>query len=464
MTATAHSSSQPLASLASAPGVTQPSSGGPAHRFLSDALVARGLVTQAAMDAALDASRAGRRYSEVLIADGALSEEDLARTLADHHRIAHVDLDAFPIQGEALELVAPETAGRLGALPVAVLGTGQVVVAVHDPEALTNIVELRTLIGRELCPVVASRTQVERLIRAPRAAAAGRPTEAPPEPAVAQQPEAAAEHPAEPTAAPESPADAMPLPAATAAPSRPELVPPSPIATPPAGERIGATPAAPPAIAGRTWERPSGDMPPEVGAVRAADLRDLPERTVAAGEDSSVATVGALRERLAAAERRALEADERAQAAERQARYADERAQTAERHAEGMVAAAQAANEALAQLAEARAVSEQALRRDADELQELSRALDAERAERRRLEAELERHGDVPAEVVAHPTALRAVAPPPLPPASVVAPPPQPRASVDGPPPPSVATAARSPERARKSRGIRRMMAALRRS
>jgi hypothetical protein len=162
--AAVHTSVGGTRSLAPAPGVTPPQPAGPTHKFLSDALVARGLVTQQAMDAALLASRAGRRYSDILVVNGDVSDDDLARTLADHHRIDHVDLDVFPIDPEIKALVTPSTARRLGALPVAALPSGEVVVALYDPEALTTLVEMAKLIGREIRPVVASRSQVERHI------------------------------------------------------------------------------------------------------------------------------------------------------------------------------------------------------------------------------------------------------------------------------------------------------------
>ncbi|MDX6677908.1 MAG: type pilus assembly protein PilB, partial [Solirubrobacteraceae bacterium] len=179
--------------------MTPPRPEGPTHKFLSDALVARGAVTQRAMDAALLASRSGRRYSEILLGNGDVSDDDLARTLADHHRIDHVDLDVFPIDLDVKAMVSADTARRVGALPVALLPTGEVVVALYDPEALSNMAEITKRIGREIRPVVASRSQVERHIAD-----------------LASQPRRTAQAPA--AAAPPAPAVSAPAPAAVAPP------------------------------------------------------------------------------------------------------------------------------------------------------------------------------------------------------------------------------------------------------
>jgi hypothetical protein len=146
--------------LARRPGTTPPSSQARSHSFLSDALVARGLVSEEVVEAALAASRDGRPYGEILIEDGSIAEVDFARAMADHHGVDHVDLDVFDIDPLATALVAREIARRNGAVPIAVLVTGEVVVAIHDP-ALTNLVEIADVTGSRIRAVIASRSQIE---------------------------------------------------------------------------------------------------------------------------------------------------------------------------------------------------------------------------------------------------------------------------------------------------------------
>jgi hypothetical protein len=152
--------------MAPAPGVTPPPQDGSSYRFLSDVIVARGFVEPDAMKAALQASLAGRSLTELLVERGAIAEIDLARVIAEHHRLDHVDLDVFPVDREAATLVEAATARRLGALPIASLPDGPLVVAVHDPNDLPALREIGQLTDRAIQPAVASRSQVDAVIDA----------------------------------------------------------------------------------------------------------------------------------------------------------------------------------------------------------------------------------------------------------------------------------------------------------
>jgi hypothetical protein len=152
-------------SLAPAPGVTPPPAESSPHRFLSDVIIERRLVEPGVMRAALQASLAGRSLTEILVGNGALSEDDLAHTLAEHHGLDHVDLDVFEIDERATALIESHVARRLGALPIAFLPDGTVVVALYEPNGSTAAVELAHLMGRTIQPAVASRSQIEAAIR-----------------------------------------------------------------------------------------------------------------------------------------------------------------------------------------------------------------------------------------------------------------------------------------------------------
>ena len=70
-----------------------------AHRpRLGELLLAEGLVTDAAIEAALDEQRrTGGRLGDVLLARGAVSPPDLTRVLGLHYGVEFVDLDEYPI-------------------------------------------------------------------------------------------------------------------------------------------------------------------------------------------------------------------------------------------------------------------------------------------------------------------------------------------------------------------------------
>jgi hypothetical protein len=405
--------------LANRAGVTAPARGASSHSFLSDALVARGLVTQEAMDAALDASRDGRRYCDILIADGVLHEDEVARATAEHHAVEHVDLDVFEVEPAAIALVPQDIARRNGALPIAELWTGEIVVAIHDP-ALSNLVEIADVAGRPIRAVIASRSQIQRHLGGQ---SRPRVPVAPPPPVVA----VAAVQP-EPVVVPE-PAR-VPTPAPAPAPHRPDRI----VLLPARGE----SPTAP------------------VDAVAPEPAAEVIPAPVAVTPQPAPALAPAA-EDLAA----------RVALAEREAHEANERARRAEQRAEGMIAAAQAANDALAQVANARAIADDAAKANAMRVEELTIEVDALRAQ---LDAERERHRRVeparpsPAGTIALPAPpAPAPAPPAAPrPAAVTTPPPSPSPSAR----PSLVPApvARAAHESSKKRGLRRMIAALRRS
>jgi hypothetical protein len=425
---------------------------------LSDALVARGLVSEDVVEAALAASRDGRPYGEILIADGSIAEVDFARAMADHHGVDHVDLDLFDIDPLATALVAKEIARRNGAVPIAVLVTGEVVVAIHDP-ALTNLVEIADVTGSRIRAVIASRSQIERHLDG-----ALRPVAAAPAPPQAVRVQPAQEPPA-------------PAPALATMPDAPE---PAPEPAPPYLSVFAPSPVPDLSVSAPS---PVPDLPMSAPAL--VTVPDLPEpapELPAGGFDEPVAA------------RMARDVALRLAAAERSAREADERARLAEHRAEGLIDAAQAASDALAEVSKARADADDAARASAQlidalqsELAELRTKLDTERETRRRVEAELQSLrsaatlvapalaiAPAPANVLPFaPPTPAPVAPPPQAaiaavavelPAPPAGPAPGPRPVSSSPPAAPPSSSRPRPAASSKKRGLRRMIAALRRS
>jgi hypothetical protein len=330
--------------------VTPSAVDGASYRFLSDVIMARGLVTPSAMKAALQASLMGRSLTEILVDNGDLSEDDLARTLAEHHRLDHVDLDVFEIDREVSALIEPDVARRFGAIPIATLASGAVVVALYDPNGSTAGIEFARLIDRVIQPAVASRTQIEALIEELRHE----------------------RHPAAPFAG-MTRGDAH--------------VPQSHLRSVPAGDTVFA--AAPP---------PDAYASPAAPAAPAAPARG--PGSPAAELESHLAAV---RQRAETAERHRFEAEERARAAQELTRLADARTQAAQTRAlaaEALVDAAQTradkissaageTHDTLARLVHACEVLEREAQARAPELDGLRAALDDERRERARLQAQL---------------------------------------------------------------------------
>jgi len=362
--------------LAPAPGVTPPPTDGASYRFLSDVIIARGLVEPAAMKAALQASLAGRSLTEILVDNGELSEEDLARTLAEHHRLDFVDLEVFAVDPRATALIAPDVARRFGAVPIALLESGTLVVALYDPNGSTAVLEFAGLTDRVIQPAVASRKQIGALI----------------------------------ASLPKQGARPTPPPSAPPAPPGPRMTNTDAGAPEPYGRSVPADDIHVPASRGPDEHRPpaapiASRHPMDDRAALDGRADALRERAEAAERerDEAVERLQAAQERVRAAEQRAGEAVERARAAEEQTRLAEARARTseeraraagervdaAEARADGLSSAADAANETLTRLVRACELLEREAETRAPELDNLRAALDVERAQRAQLESQL---------------------------------------------------------------------------
>jgi Type II secretion system (T2SS), protein E, N-terminal domain len=117
-------------------------------------LLERGLITRARLDAALDeCARTGRRIGEVLADRGWVFENELARALAEQNGLTYVDIAATSVDPAAAELLPRDFAEHFVAVPVRVLSSGAVLVAVADPGA-ADIEVLRIAIGRDVEVVV----------------------------------------------------------------------------------------------------------------------------------------------------------------------------------------------------------------------------------------------------------------------------------------------------------------------
>ncbi len=350
---TSHSAKR---SLAPAPGVTAPPADGTSYRFLSDVIMARGLVEPAAMKVSLQASLAGRSLTEILVDNGHLGEDDLARTLAEHHHLDHVDLDVFAVDTDAASSIEPDVARRFGAVPIALLPSGSMVVALHDPNGSTAALEFAQLTGRPIQPAVASRTQVETLIESLRSAHGSFDDTAL----------------VVPSALSRLGADATP-------------VAPSP-GSEPADEA--------PWLAARSTS--AGGSLPGVAGEPSRGVAGEPSRGVADGElDAARRRAELADERCHAAEERARAAEELTRLAEARARAAEERAQAAEARVDAAAragdasSAADAATETLLRMLHACEMLEHEALSRGPAAEVLRAVVDAERAQRMQLEAQL---------------------------------------------------------------------------
>ena len=179
----------------SANGVTTPSRRGGSGRVLSDVIVDLGFVSRDAMDGAVrQATASGSAPERVLVAAKTLSEDQLARAVAERFGLDHVDLTVYRVDPDAAKLVTPAAIKRYQAVPVAFAGDRTLLVAMADPANVLAVDDIAVMTGYEVRPAVSSSADIAFILERLQdpnwgngsAAMPNEPVEAEPEPAPAK--------------------------------------------------------------------------------------------------------------------------------------------------------------------------------------------------------------------------------------------------------------------------------------
>ena len=137
----------------------------PAHRFLTDVIVELGLAPRPVVDEALERSRAnGVPPERILLEDGAINSDGLARARAERYGLEHLDLNVYNVDPVAANLLAPDVARRYEALPVALVDEGTLLVAMSDPANVLAVDDIAIITGREVRVAVAATDDIIGLI------------------------------------------------------------------------------------------------------------------------------------------------------------------------------------------------------------------------------------------------------------------------------------------------------------
>jgi type IV pilus assembly protein PilB len=147
-------------------GVTPPRrTGGGSARFLTDVIIDLGFVDRPRVEQAIEAARAtGTTPEQVLLDQGALSLDNLARAIAERHGLDHLDLSIFHVDMSAANLIAPAAAKRYEAVPVAFIGERGLLIAMADPANVLAVDDIALMTGYEVKVAVASREDIAVLI------------------------------------------------------------------------------------------------------------------------------------------------------------------------------------------------------------------------------------------------------------------------------------------------------------
>jgi len=129
-----------------------------------------GLAERARVDLAIEEARAtGTTPEEALLHGGVVTQEALARAIAEKHGLDYLDLNVFKVDMAAANVISSGKAKRYESVPVAFNGTNGLVLAMADPANVMAIDEIALITGYDVRPAVASREdilqQISRLTR-----------------------------------------------------------------------------------------------------------------------------------------------------------------------------------------------------------------------------------------------------------------------------------------------------------
>jgi type IV pilus assembly protein PilB len=146
-------------------GVTHPTRRGSSSRFLTDVIVEMRLASRERVDQAIEASRnEGTTPERVLLASKAITADGLARALAERYGLDHLDLDIFPVDMGAANLVLNTAAKRYQAVPVAFVDKRTLLLAMADPSNVLAVDDVAIMTGYEVRVAVASPDAIGDLI------------------------------------------------------------------------------------------------------------------------------------------------------------------------------------------------------------------------------------------------------------------------------------------------------------
>src|SRR5664279_2631484 len=133
------------------------------YRPLLDALQERGVDALALQTVAEECERSSRSIRDILINDRIVTEMELVEADADAHGLNSVDLVGYPIDAGAVAKIPFALISRHRVLGIAMSGDA-LIVAISDPADVVALDDVRAASGMQVVPVVASRSELRKVI------------------------------------------------------------------------------------------------------------------------------------------------------------------------------------------------------------------------------------------------------------------------------------------------------------
>jgi type IV pilus assembly protein PilB len=138
-------------------GLYSPHRTGRSTRMIGEVVVDLGFADRETVDNAVEQARMqGRPTGLVLVEQGVLRHDQLARVVAERFGLDYVDLAIYDLDMGAVALLNAGAAKRYQAVPIGFTGDGTLLLAMADPTNVLTIDDVAMMTGRRVRPAAAS--------------------------------------------------------------------------------------------------------------------------------------------------------------------------------------------------------------------------------------------------------------------------------------------------------------------
>ncbi len=146
-------------------GVYPARASGRSSRMIGEVVVDLGFADRETVEEAVRVAREqGRPTGEVLVAQGVLRSDQLARVVAERFGLDYVDLSVYDLDMGAVHLIGSDAAKRYRAVPVGFGEDGALLLAMADPTNVLTIDDVAMITGRRVRVGVASGEDLDLLL------------------------------------------------------------------------------------------------------------------------------------------------------------------------------------------------------------------------------------------------------------------------------------------------------------
>jgi type IV pilus assembly protein PilB len=138
-------------------GLYPPQRSGRSSRMIGEVVVDLGLADKTTVEECVELARSqGRPTGLVLVEQGVLRHDELARVVAERFGLDYVDLSVYEVDVGATSLLSPQVAQRYRAVPIGFSEDGAVLLAMADPTNVLTVDDVAMMTGRRVRPAAAS--------------------------------------------------------------------------------------------------------------------------------------------------------------------------------------------------------------------------------------------------------------------------------------------------------------------